>query len=306
MMEQKGFGLRLMDEIQNEGIVHNEGVAKIEAVTERNFVSYTSFFQHPAGTIDDPDARWIETLFQSIDLAKYPDTLDLMINSPGGSPTAAEKIILTCRKYAKSFRVIVPQTAMSAATMVAMGADKIVMTETAEIGPIDPQMIQKLSNGQEIIRPAAAYVDAYRDLVNRMQESITSGKPPHPYVELLRKIDPTWIQVCLKARQLAKKIVHDCLSQHMLHGKAETEIDAIVKNFLTEGEEFSHGRAIRAEKVKNFGLDVEVLATGSDLWKLVWELHERCQRHVQSAGLAKYFVARSGGINVRVQPLQIS
>ena len=95
--EPKGFGLRLMDVMQNEGVVHHELIARIEHLTKRNLISYTSFFQHPAGIIDDHDPRMIETLLKSIDLTKYPGTLDLMINSPGGSPTAAEKIVLTCR-----------------------------------------------------------------------------------------------------------------------------------------------------------------------------------------------------------------
>jgi len=86
--EPKGFGLRLMDDIQNEGVVHQDVVARIEALTKRNLVSYSSFFAHPAGIIDDHDPRMIETLLQSIDLSKYPGTLDLMINSPGGIPTA--------------------------------------------------------------------------------------------------------------------------------------------------------------------------------------------------------------------------
>ena len=60
--EPKGFGLHLMDDIQNEGVVHQEVVARIEALTNRNLVSYSSFFAHPAGIIDDPDPRMIETL----------------------------------------------------------------------------------------------------------------------------------------------------------------------------------------------------------------------------------------------------
>ncbi len=246
--EPKGFGLRLMDDIQNEGVVHQEVVARIEALTNRNLVSYSSFFAHPAGIIDDHDPRMIETLLQSIDLSRYPGTLDLMINSPGGIPTAAEKIVLTCRAYADSFRVIVPQTAMSAATMIAMGADTILMTATSELGPIDPQMIQNLPNGQQIMRPAKAFIDAYRDLVNKTQAAIKGGDPPHAYIELLRQIDPPWIQECLKARELAKKIVIDFLSRWMLRDMGGEHVKKVVDQFIAEGEEGSHGRAIRSEK----------------------------------------------------------
>ncbi len=307
MVESKGFGLRLMDNIQNEGTVHYRLVAHIEALTKRNLVSYSSFFAHPAGIIDDDDPRMIETLLKSIDLSKYPGTLDLMINSPGGSPTAAEKIVLTCRAYATSFRVIVPQSAMSAATMVAMGADTILFTPTSEIGPIDPQMVQRLPNGAVVVRSAKAHIDAYRELVGNTQAAIKSNEPPHPFIELLRRIDPPWIQECLKARQLAAKIAAEFLSRWMLSDKTTKEVDETVQRFVEEGDQGSHGRAIRAEKAKEFGLaGVEVAQVDGDLWMPIWELHERCQRYVQSKGLAKYVAARNGGINVQAQLMQIS
>ncbi|MCC7290818.1 MAG: hypothetical protein IT449_02010 [Phycisphaerales bacterium] len=247
-------------------------------------------------------------MLQSIDRTRFPGTLDLMLNSPGGSPVAAEKIVLTCRAYAESFRVIVPQSAMSAATMIAMGADSILMTETAELGPIDPQMIQRLPGGAEIVRPAKAYIDAYTDLVNKMQEAIMAQKPPHPFIELLRStIDPPWIQVCLRARDLAKNIAIGFLSRWMLNGMAKNDVESVVSRFLAEGEEGSHGRAIRASRAMEFGLPrIEIVHGGTDLWRALWELHERNQRHTQAKLLAKYFVARSGGIHVQVQPLRIN
>lgn len=304
--EPRGFGLRLMDVIRNEGITHHETIARIEGLTKRNFISYSSFFQHPAGIIDDDDSRLIETLLQSIDLFKYAGTLDLMINSPGGSPTAAEKVVLTCRSYAEDFRVIVPQSAMSAATMVAMGADSILMMPTAELGPIDPQMVLRLPDGQAIVRPAKAFIDAYLDLVNKIQLAIANNQPPHPFIELLRKVDPPWVQVCLKARELAKQIAGEFLSKWMLNGKPPGEVEAVVTKFLTEGEEGSHGRAIRHDKAKEFGLEkVEATESDSDLWRAIWELQERSLQYVQSRRLAKYLAARNGGINVQAEMVQI-
>ena len=305
MAAPKRFGLNLMDQIQNEGTVHQQAITAVEAITRRNLIVYESFFAHPAGNIDDPDADLIEKLLTSIKLSDYPDTLDLMINSPGGSPTTAEKIILTCRTYAKSFRVIVPRSAMSAATLVAMGADVIVMTPTSEVGPIDPQMRMQTPQGP-VARPAAAFVDAYLDLVQKMQQAIKTGEPPHPYAELLRKLDPSWIQVCLKARQLAEKIALDYLLQYMLNGKSPEAVRAVVKNFLTEGEEFSHGRAIRSQKAQEYGLTVEAIEQGSPLWLAITTLHARCEYYVQSHGLAKYLLGRTGGINVNVQQVRFS
>jgi len=297
---KKGFGLSLMDHVLNEGSAHHKIVQDIEEITKRNLICYTAYLGHPAGTIVQDDSQWIEQLLRSIDLSKYPDTLDLLLHTPGGDPTAAERIILTCRSYAKSFRVIVTHTAMSAGTLVAMGSDSICMTETAELGPIDPQMIITTAQGQTL-RPAAAFVDAYLDLINKAQKSIKSNNPPHPYIELLRKMDPTWIQVCLKARELAKTIALEFLSRNMLNGKTKDEVEKIVENFVKEGELLSHGRVIRHQKAKDYGLNIELIPKGSPLDKSLWELQFRCEHYVQSRGFAKYFVGRSGGINVKVQ-----
>ena len=303
--EPKGFGLTLMDQIQNEGTMHHRLIQKIEEKFKRNVICYISCFPHPAGTIVDEDATIIENLLKSVDLSKYDYQLDLILHSPGGSPTAAEKIILTCRSYApKSFRVVVPKTAMSAATLISMGADKIVMSETSELGPIDPQMISVIGQ-QQIARPAAAFIDAYLDLVNETKKAIVNHEPPHPYIELLRKIDPVWVQVCLKARQLSVTIAKEYLKKYMLNTKDEKAINEIVERFMKIGEELSHGRVIRGEKVKAYGLDVELIDKNTDIWNLIWEAYLRCENYVQSKHLAKYFVARNGGINVQVQAVKI-
>jgi len=69
------------------------------------------------------------------------DRLDLIVDGPGGDGTIAEKVIDLCRCYCKTFRVIVPNRAKSAATIIALGTDEIVMGHTSEIGPIDAQVV---------------------------------------------------------------------------------------------------------------------------------------------------------------------
>jgi len=298
--EPKGFGLRLLDSIQNEGIVHQSLVTQIEEKTGRNLICYVCNFPHPAGSISMDDASLIEIVLKSIDISKYEEKLDLLIQSPGGDPNGAERIIHTCRSYSKSFRVIIPKTAMSAATLVAMGSDEILMSLTSELGPIDPQMIIGQAPNQTI-RPAISFIDAYEDLINKAQEAIANKKAPHPYLELLRRMDPSWIQICLKARNLSGTIAKEYLSKYMLKGKSKEDIDKIVEKFLRTGEEALHGRIIRADKAKEYGLKISIEDKNSDLWNLIWELCLRCENYVQQKGLAKYIVARNGGINIQIQ-----
>ncbi len=64
--------------------------------------------------------------------------LDLVITSPGGSPEATESIVGYLRTRFDHIRAFVPVAAMSAATMLALGCDEIVMGAHSQLGPIDP------------------------------------------------------------------------------------------------------------------------------------------------------------------------
>jgi hypothetical protein len=118
-------------------------------------------------------------------------------------------------------------------------------------------------------------------------------------------MDPTWIQVCLKARELARTVAGEFLGQFMLRGKGAQEIEHTVECFMKEGELLSHGRIIRHAKAREYGLKVEVVEKGTPLDRALWELQTRCENYVQSRGLAKYLVCRTGGINVSVQRLPV-
>jgi ClpP class serine protease len=63
-------------------------------------------------------------------LQALPDgtkNLDLLIGSNGGDATVAWRIVSLIRERVETFSVLVPQAAFSAATLIALGADEIVM-----------------------------------------------------------------------------------------------------------------------------------------------------------------------------------
>ena len=82
------------------------------------------------------------------------DQLDLIIHSPGGHVEAVEQIINYLRSKYSHIRAIVPQSAMSAATMLACACDEIVMGKHSAIGPIDPQMTFRRANNIITTAPA--------------------------------------------------------------------------------------------------------------------------------------------------------
>jgi Serine dehydrogenase proteinase len=66
--------------------------------------------------------------------------LDLWLESPGGDAHAAYKLALLLRAHASRLRVVIPDYAKSAATLLTLAADEIYMAPAAELGPLDAQV----------------------------------------------------------------------------------------------------------------------------------------------------------------------
>lgn len=67
--------------------------------------------------------------------------LDLMLTSLGGDGEAAIRMAAMCHADRDDFRVVVPDTAASAATLLALAAEAVVMSDTSALGPVDPQIL---------------------------------------------------------------------------------------------------------------------------------------------------------------------
>lgn len=69
--------------------------------------------------------------------------IDVWLESPGGDAHAAYKLALLLRAHCSRLRVVVPDFAKSAATLLTIGADEIYMAPAAELGPLDAQIARE-------------------------------------------------------------------------------------------------------------------------------------------------------------------
>ncbi len=66
--------------------------------------------------------------------------IDVWLDSPGGDAHAAYKLALMARASASRVRVVIPDFAKSAATLLAVSGDEIYLAPGADMGPLDAQM----------------------------------------------------------------------------------------------------------------------------------------------------------------------
>lgn len=81
------------------------------------------------------------TLYQQFMEVSNIENLDIILHSAGGDIHEAYDMLKLCRSYTdEELSVIVPLKAMSAATLMALGADKVYLSKIGNLGPLDPQV----------------------------------------------------------------------------------------------------------------------------------------------------------------------
>lgn len=213
------------------------------------------------------------------------DNLDLIIHSTGGMGVTAEKIVDMCRQHCiNEFRVVVPNMAKSAATMIALGADKIVMGYCSELGPIDAQITIAIS-GVEHQLSAQSFIDARKDLFKNLKDA--SDKERVGYLQQLASstMEPAFINECQRQLNFAQDMVKKYLREHMLKIKFPNKAKlwlgrkatSIAKNLTSANKRFEHGRMIGTNECESLKLNIVKLEKDSLLWNLYWELYVRAE-----------------------------
>jgi hypothetical protein len=252
---------------------------KIEKLLDgRTVIAYFTSFRYFA-PIDDDDADIIERILLEADPKQG---VCLVISSPGGLPLAAERIIHICRHYSRcNFDVLVPRSAKSAATMIALGANRLLMGPTAELGPIDLQ-VARLIQGQRVPSPIDALIDSYERLLKDAID-VPAGKNVAVLYRMLdRFFDPIDIERLRQLRRLSRDIARTALMRGMLAHCADKPevIDTCVELFADWTRNLTHARAIFPDAICAKGVQIET--PSDDLDRLAFRLYEVLDRFVST------------------------
>ena len=250
---------------------------------QNRVISYMFRFDHAQAIMHSADIPSIEAILNS---TSGPEQLALILHSPGGDPTIMEKMVDVCRSHLsgnnKQFRIIVPNVAKSAATVMALGSDKILMGYCSELGPIDPQ-VQTVESGQRKWVSAFAFVDARDGLVKKIETAVRKKEPTLAFVTQLAGLNIPYTQEMENWIEFAKKTAANLLDKYMLKSKfpeaskRKKKADEIVRKLLSKQLFPVHGQFIDAATAQKLDLEIEILDRGEKLWELIWEYYIRSE-----------------------------
>lgn len=238
--------------------VRRKYLATTYKTTGRNIILYATKWTQPGNvhpdliSITEEDIQGLMEVVHGL----KGQSLDLIVHSPGGSAEATEAFVSYLRTKFSNIRVIIPQSAMSAATMLACAANSIVMGKHSFIGPIDPQMILQTPLGVQVV-PAQAIIDQFELAKTECEDPKKLGS----WIPILSQYGPALLVQCDNALKLSQELVSEWLEKYMFAGRSDAnDISMKIAADLANHKDFkSHARHINREKAKKMGLIIEDL-----------------------------------------------
>lgn len=221
----------------------------IEQLRQRPLLVYAAKFPdpvHPVApiSIDQTDVDGFTDLVESL---SGSDKVDVLLHSPGGSPEATERIVTLLRNTFKYVSFLVPHSAYSAATMLALSGNEVLLHPSATLGPIDPQI-----NGIPA-RSIRRGFDKVRELLKQ------EGPEALPaYIPLIEKHSLEILEICDDSLKLSKELVCEWLQKYMFGGNSDCapQIDKVVEFFSNYDEHKTHSRPLTFDKIEKFELRI--------------------------------------------------
>ncbi|MCX8095151.1 MAG: hypothetical protein N3D74_03050 [Caldisericia bacterium] len=208
----------------------------------------------------------VEVLYNHLRVLGKVDNLDLFLHTFGGILEIPPKIVSIMREFSKHFSVLIPYRAHSAGTLIAIGADEIIMGKMSELTPVDPQTRSPLNPKDP--KGEITFV-AVQDLISffKFVDKVGIEKKEEIFKSLLENLHPLVIGTVNRSWSLIKHIMNRLLSHSNYNDKEKEEIIELLSGGLP-----SHNYLITRKEAKEILKD-KVIFASEELETLMWDLY---------------------------------
>jgi len=241
---------------------------KIEMERNRPLISYiTSSRQNAQGVIASDVIP--EFCRQILKIPENEKKIDILIISRGGDPIVSWRIISLLRERFDEVGVLIPYEAFSAATLIALGANEIIMHPFSNLGPVDPQLhITRNNEGkQENVNFAAEDLSHFLDFVNTDLGVSDQEQKERAFELVAKEVGALPIGFAKRSSNLALSLGEKLLNMHMDdHSKVKAISESLNKSF------YHHGYPVGRTEAKEIGLNI--ISASPSLEKFMWSIWE--------------------------------
>ena len=249
-----------------------ECLRRIEELRGSRVLAYVTGDRPPfPAQIRDDAVRPLISLLREIG---HAERIDLFLYTRGGAIDVPWRLVRQLRQHCETWSVLIPFRANSAGTLIALGADRIVLTDEGELGPIDPTLdiprVVQAPDGQgTIVQDSVSVEDvmAYVRFVSEQAGLSDQGPVAEALMKLVERVDPVTLGSVYRTHAHIRDVARRILASRKEPPGAETQ-DRIVESLAEQV--YAHGHAIGFEAAKEMGLPVE--RANDELDPVLWDL----------------------------------
>jgi hypothetical protein len=256
-----------------------EIIKDIEVKRNSKIIAYITGDRKPFGARIAEDA--VRPIYDHLRAATFGDNkriIDMFLYSTGGDVSVPWRIATMVREFCEEFNVIIPYKAHSAATLLSLAADNIVMGKKAELGPIDPTLVK--ATGGESALPlqeiAVEDVNAFLSFIKEKASINDQSALAQVVSALIGQISPLTLGNVNRQNSHIRLVARKLLTSRK-EKINEGKISGIIET-LTE-KIYSHGHAIGRREAKDMGLPVVYPNESEE--ERIWELYLRYEEFLK-------------------------
>lgn len=227
-------------------------IKALEKARNSKVIVYITSDKEPGNIFSTQIAPDVLPYFKKI-LKKIGDTkkITLALYTNGGLLDTPWPLVNLIRSHCHDFEVVIVDKALSAGTMISLGADRIVMTRYSNLSPIDPAANISDANNQTKhfeIEDIIGYIDFVRDKIGITEQNALC----EIMRDLTKEIPPTMLGATNRTHALVRRLAKNLLNLHQ-ESVSERKVQEIIDH-LSE-KLFSHKHLINRREAREIGLD---------------------------------------------------
>jgi hypothetical protein len=252
---------------------------EISAIRERPLIAYVTSFRRGAFGQMGSD---VISQFAKV-LSKVPtdkDKIDILLISSGGDPVVSWRIICMLREKFATIGALLPWAAYSAATLLALGADEVVMHPFSNLGPVDPQLVTQRKvpdqpSGLETISFGSEDIRSFLDFVKSDVGISDQSQLQQSFELICKEVGAIPIGTAKRSTQLSLSMSEKLLSLHMKDSsRVKTISETLNRSF------YHHGYPVGRKEAQQIGLPL-VTTENKELEEKMWAVWQDIEKEME-------------------------
>lgn len=234
--------------IKQPPVLFGKTQAVLAKLADRLGGPLVAYWNNPRGSVCHSD---VLALYDVLGRIGRQDTIYLFLKSDGGTGQVSLRLVNLLRQHCRQLVALVPLECASAATMVALGADRILMGPTAYLTAVDTSLNHALSPVDRDNERVSVSLDELNRVIRLWREQ-QGDVAENAYQALFQYVHPLVIGAVDRAESLSIMLCRELLANHIEDETAAEKIATALNSKYP-----SHSYPILLDEAVKIGLKAE-------------------------------------------------